>query len=407
MNSSGVFKKALQSLQTKQFTGRIDVKRANGIQWRVYFCLSRLVWADGGYHPYSQWEKLFKKYCPDIDPRLLEVEKHQEFECWNYHILVSLLRRFLITKEQALSIIKSTILQTIFDIYQAETEEKLSYEIVKVRDSFPEESGLKNIISLLTIGPIVEDLEKEWQLWQKQGITRYNPHKAPIVKNPILLQGAFQGKEKTYRKLVSLLNGKSTLIEIAEKLNLTVFKLIVWLKPFLEKDLIALVDTEDKPTKFSNNFPANNQHKIDKTTSQILIMCIDDSIQTCQIMEHIITEAGYQYVAVRDPLKALPEILKHKPDLIFLDLIMPIVNGYEICSQIRRIRSLKDIPVIILTSNDGMFDRLRSKIVGASGFLSKPIDQEKVLAKIRYFLRRSPTNIDIEELLSVDTKTQK
>ena len=103
-------------------------------------------------------------------------------------------------------------------------------------------------------------------------------------------------------------------------------------------------------------------------------------------MEHIVTEAGYQFMSIRDPLKALPQLIKRKPDVIFLDLVMPIVNGYEICSQIRRISALNETPIIILTSNDGMIDRLRSKMVGANGFLPKPIDQEKLLSKIKTVL---------------------
>ena len=59
------------------------------------------------------------------------------------------------------------------------------------------------------------------------------------------------------------------------------------------------------------------------------------------------------------------------------DLVMPIANGYEVCSQIRRISSLKEIPVIIVTSNDGIADRVRARLVGASGFLGKPIDPDK------------------------------
>lgn len=407
MSSSGVFKKALLSLKGKKFTGRIDVKTAKGKEWRVYFCLSRLIWADGGYHPYREWERLLKKYCPDLDENLLDIQKSKEFECWNYHLILSLLQRFLITKEQALSLIKSKIKQTLFDIYQAETQEKLKYDVIPVAENFPEETGLKISITLLKIETVLTELEQEWQQWQKYGLVNLIPHYAPIIKNPVLLKQNFQGKEKTYKKLVSLLNGKYPLTEIADKLNLTIFKITVWLKPYFEKDLIALVEIKDQPIAITLIGVTNKDYKITKTTQQQLIVCVDDSAQICEIMEHIITDAGYQYLGIREPLKVLPQILKRKPDLIFLDLVMPIINGYELCSQIRRISSLKDIPIIILTSNDGMIDRLRSKIVGANGFLGKPIDQEKVLAKIKYCLSRykSSTALDSPEMLELTTDT--
>jgi chemotaxis family two-component system response regulator PixG len=73
-------------------------------------------------------------------------------------------------------------------------------------------------------------------------------------------------------------------------------------------------------------------------------------------------------------------LLSRKPDLIFLDLVMPNTNGYEICSQLRKVSAFRITPIIILTGNDGIIDRVRAKIVGASDFLSKPVDAETVLA---------------------------
>jgi len=108
-------------------------------------------------------------------------------------------------------------------------------------------------------------------------------------------------------------------------------------------------------------------------------------------MSHILTQAGYGFLNIQDPVKALPLLLEHKPNLIFLDLVMPIANGYEICSQIRRISAFKDTPVIILTSNDGIVDRVRAKLVGSSGFLAKPINSEKVLTTLQRYLPTSTT----------------
>jgi chemotaxis family two-component system response regulator PixG len=104
-------------------------------------------------------------------------------------------------------------------------------------------------------------------------------------------------------------------------------------------------------------------------------------------MSKILTESGYRCINIQDALQTLPILLEHKPDLIFLDLVMPIANGYEICAQIRRISAFKDTPVIILTSNDGILDRVRAKIVGSSGFLAKPITSEKVLNALKTHLR--------------------
>jgi chemotaxis family two-component system response regulator PixG len=119
-------------------------------------------------------------------------------------------------------------------------------------------------------------------------------------------------------------------------------------------------------------------------------------------MSQILTQAGYRCINVQDPVKALPILLEHKPGLIFLDLVMPVANGYEICGQIRRVSVFKDTPVIILTSNDGIVDRVRAKMVGSSGFLAKPIERSKVLAILQRYLP-TPTPAPSQRLPTVRT----
>jgi len=389
MKNPQTLKQKLQVLKGKQFTGRVDIQRIDGREWRLYFCLSRLIWADGGYHPYRAWQRLLTQHCPNLDWNLIDLNKAKQFECWNYYIIVTLLQRFLITKEQAIELIKARIGEIIFDIYQAENFEELEYNFISIEGNFLEESGLKASVTLLKTETILEQVEQKWRIWQENELQKWSPNFAPLIKNPVLLKEEIS--EDTYNKLVSLFNGKYPLRELGYKLKLDPLKIITWLKPYVKKGLIELVDVRDIPLKITLIGVTNKNYKITKTTHQKLIACVDDSMQICQIMEHIITQAGYQYISIQDPLKALPMILKHKPDLIFLDLVMPIVNGYEICSQIRRVSALKDVPVIILTSNDGMIDRIRSKIVGATAFLGKPINEDKVLDKINSLLSPSST----------------
>ncbi|MEL4897544.1 response regulator [Crocosphaera sp. Alani8] len=92
---------------------------------------------------------------------------------------------------------------------------------------------------------------------------------------------------------------------------------------------------------------------------------------------------------MQKPLKAIPSFLKNKPDLIFLDLVMPITNGYELCTQLRKTPSLKDVPVVILTGKDGLVDRMRAKIVGANDFLSKPVKVSEFIKVLNKHLKKS------------------
>lgn len=113
--------------------------------------------------------------------------------------------------------------------------------------------------------------------------------------------------------------------------------------------------------------------------SESTVVYVDDNPLDSQAMAKIIEGAGYGYSNISEPLKALPLLLEIRPKLIFLDLVMPYTNGYEMCSQIRRASVFEKIPIVIVTNNDGIIDRIRARFVGASGFFSKPVRADRVV----------------------------
>ncbi|EKU98586.1 response regulator containing a CheY-like receiver domain and a GGDEF domain [Leptolyngbya sp. PCC 7375] len=130
---------------------------------------------------------------------------------------------------------------------------------------------------------------------------------------------------------------------------------------------------------------AQKKMSLEKSLSSTPVVYVDDNPTDSQVMAEILQNAGYSYVNISDPLQALPQLLELKPQIIFLDLVMPMANGYELCSQIRRITGFKKTPIVIVTNNNGIIDRLRSKFVGAYGFLHKPIREKRVLAMLKKY----------------------
>ncbi len=124
-----------------------------------------------------------------------------------------------------------------------------------------------------------------------------------------------------------------------------------------------------------------------------MVVYVDDSPRDSQAMEQIVQGLGYGYESISDPLKALPLLLEIQPELIFLDLVMPYTNGYEICSQIRRTSAFKKTPIVIVTNNDGIIDRVRARFVGASGFFSKPVKEERVVKVLKKYLKPVQNNL--------------
>lgn len=155
--------------------------------------------------------------------------------------------------------------------------------------------------------------------------------------------------------------------------------------------------------QFSSQTAFQNSHEISatrefagfnqKTFLKSTVVYVDDSPTDSQAMEKIVQKIGCGYESVSDPLKALPLLLEIKPKLIFLDLVMPFTNGYEICAQIRRTSTFKKTPIIIVTSNGGIIDRVRARFVGASGFFSKPVMEERVLKVLKKHLKPEDTNV--------------
>jgi chemotaxis family two-component system response regulator PixG len=110
------------------------------------------------------------------------------------------------------------------------------------------------------------------------------------------------------------------------------------------------------------------------------------------VLKCIIEPLGYEVLGITEPLQSVSTLLQRKPDLIFLDLIMPNTNGYELCTFLRKTTTFQEIPIVILTGRDGMIDRVRAKMAGSSDFLSKPPDPAKVLQILRKFLQVPETN---------------
>jgi len=217
---------------------------------------------------------------------------------------------------------------------------------------------------------------QSWQIWQSAKFTEISPNQAPIIKRPEDLQQKVS--VTAYRQLTALLNGQNSLRDLALQMKRQVVEVTSSLLPFISSGVLELTDISDLP--ILTVVPSTPNLTGQSQSGQPLIACIDDSRLVCQTMEKILTQSGYQFVAIDDPLRALATLLNRKPDLIFLDLVMPNLNGYEICARLRKIPTFNDTPIVILTSN--IIDRVRAKVVGCSDYLSKPVKAESVLAVI-------------------------
>ncbi|WP_346293774.1 response regulator [Sphaerothrix gracilis] len=109
------------------------------------------------------------------------------------------------------------------------------------------------------------------------------------------------------------------------------------------------------------------------------VACIDDSPTVLNAIEAFLDDKSFKVLRIENPVSALMKIIRNKPDLILLDVTMPNLDGYELCSLLRRHALFKQTPIIMVTGNTGLIDRAKAKLVGASGYLTKPFTQPALL----------------------------
>lgn len=372
--------KLFQSLKEPQFTGELWLRESNGKYWIFYLYLGRLIYVTGGSQPVRRWRRNLLSHVPKLatnisdklQKALASADQERLKICWEYEILATWVEQEEISRDEVIRIIQSIMLEVFFDLNQVF---EVIYKFVP-SNSFPKQ------LVLLDPQKIIVQAWKEWQAWQEAQLADRSPNTIPVVKNPDELKK--RTSPQTFQALLKLLDGQHTLRDLAIQTKKDVIQLTRSLVPYIQTGLIDLNEIGDLPAPLSLGI---RKTPFDKA-AQLgpLIACIDDSPVICQTMQEILTQAGYQFVGINNPLRAISTLISKKPQLIFLDLIMPEANGYEICSQLRKLSAFRETPIVILTGNDGIVDRVRAKMVGSSDFISKPVKAEIVLEIINKHL---------------------
>ncbi len=364
-----------------QYSGKLDITSSKQRKWTFYYRLGRIVWATGGTHTFRRWRRHMAQHCPEIDVDQMQLRSEEiSVDYWDYRLLEILHEKQKIKREQINAIVESTITELLFDLAQQANFASISCD----RN---QEVILEAPMSFTSADVSLKQMQEVWNTWSEVGLANFSPDFAPVLRRPELLEQ--QVSPSVYKNFVILMNGKYTLRDLAVKMKQSLLPVTRSLLPYILKGIIELVEVPDLPIR--------SEIKKKTTTKSIptgpLIACVDDSPQVCQMLEGIITQNGLRFMKIQDAVQALPILIEHKPDLIFLDLVMPVASGYEICTQLRRISIFANTPVIILTGSDGLLDRVRAKVAGSTDFITKPVAVDKVMGMVRKYLRfQSPAN---------------
>ncbi|WP_396269066.1 PleD family two-component system response regulator [Ideonella sp.] len=120
-------------------------------------------------------------------------------------------------------------------------------------------------------------------------------------------------------------------------------------------------------------------------SSPIRVLVIDDSNTIRRSAEIFLRQAGHEVILADDGFDALAKVNDHQPQLIFCDILMPRLDGYQTCAIIKRNPRFAQVPVIMLSSKDGVFDKARGRMVGSDDYLTKPFTKEQLLRVVTQF----------------------
>lgn len=430
--------RSLRTLQRFQFSGELVLNDPKGHKWIFFLHLGGILYATGGVHPVRRWQRNLAIHCPQIlthpDTIRRDIASINSKTCWDYQLLCLWVKQRRITPEQAANMIRAVLTEVVFDLVQAK----------QVTHQIQHNYSLPTKLVLIEINQAIAQVQSLWQTWHNAQLADYSPNQAPVIKQPEQLRN--NRSAEVYQTLTNVLDGHHTLRDLAVKQRRHVVDIAQALMPYLKSGWVELTNIPDLPAPTPNtlrnreNVGADKQESREKcrdeprhvsphhvsprqvlepgkekvkayptgitptsgkanlpktplksanaTSTQSLVACVDDSRWVIHTMEKVIGAAGYRFIGVENALRAIPTLLVRKPDLIFLDLVMPNVNGYELCTQLRKLSCFQNTPIVFLTGKDGAADRLHAKFVGASDFLSKPLNSRNLLMVLHKHIKQ-------------------
>ncbi|MCX5936082.1 MAG: response regulator, partial [Pseudanabaena sp. LacPavin_0818_WC45_MAG_42_6] len=317
----------------QQATGELFVTgdKETDPAWNIYFYLGRLVYATGGKHRVRRLARAIRQHSPNVNIQELLEQAKPNAEAWELKIIEQAIHENLLTTEQARSIIQSSIHELFYSLSDQKNP-KSSWKPL-------EALAFKPIVALPTTQTL-DSIVAAQSRWQQAGLSHvqnmiqgFSFDLAPYLANPDQLDVMLNADaitSKTYKTLKKIVNGKNTLWDLSIIMNRSMIAVMRSILPLVVDGIVAFREVPDwiSPNWKLPSKPIN-------VPLRGLIACIDDSPQVAVEMKRILEPLGYEVLGITEPLQSVSTLLQRKPDLIFLDLVMPNTNGYELCTFLR------------------------------------------------------------------------
>ena len=381
--------KTLATIGEKQVSGKLLLEGGTQ-EWQLYFLSGQLLYARGSWHPARRWYRAIAKHWPDFQ---LKVKLLEDEGLWEYKLLHKGVEEDCLSLTQAKAILRAIAYEVFFAIIR-EFNFTRTWHFLKPPNSPIAQNLLLSNSEIQQVLTSANQLSKQWK---EMGFSHLNPDLAPIIKESVNLSNHL--KSDSFWLENKILNGDNTIWDVAlerkQPLSITTRSL----NYFEKQGLIAFKKVQDLPSPMAKKKLVSAA----LTPSGQTIACIDDSPLVGDFLEQILKPLGYKILKIQDPFQGLPELEKHKPALIFLDLVMPKVNGYNVCYFLRKTTMFQETPIVFLTMQDTIVDRTRAKLTGANDFLSKSSPPEKVVQVVEKYVNSTSVANKSPNLLEEQT----
>jgi two-component system, chemotaxis family, response regulator PixG len=364
--------KFLEDVANKQGNGYLRCV-SNGVIWYVYLKDGKIFYINFSIDPLDRLELYTRRIVQDQQFEWRIFDKWREriaiaklddfYPSYDYQSIHSLVRKNRLTASEAVEIIKGITYEAFRNLLLVS---QLECSFVSDDREFPI-LWSSNFLSL------AKDCQDEIQGWQAIGSGISSPYQRPFV---VRKQEPTQQLENIKKFLIGV-----DFHHLSLPLKRSPLAVAQHLRPLIDRGLVGLRTPKvpfHKLPHFAEKQDTADFGAVPSTRLQYRVVCIDDSPTILQRMQLFLNSKTFEIFSILDSATALTQIITIKPQIILLDITMPHIDGYKLCSMIRRHPDFKTIPIIMVTSNSGFFDRTRAKLCGATDYLTKPFTQNSL-----------------------------
>lgn len=358
--------KALQEIAKKKLSGQLTIRdsSSDSIYWRVYVGSGQIHFANCVGGKQERLTYLFQQHYPHLD--FLQLKKfpsdyHYFCHCWQSNQLsLQQIRQLLFFLSQ------EAILQALI--------------LPEVEITFTKKIGLDPLLLSVPLQQIAIALQNPLNQWKQLQADIKSPFSRPYIKDlQKFAQAVYQkktGQPQQIDLLTKTLSQNFSLYEVAHQLKMDILKLATFLQPLIRSGIVGV-----------------NPYRSLQNDTRLVVACIDDSKTVQRNVKLILEAAGYRVLELMEPARVLTMLVRDKPHLVLMDISMPEIDGYELCRMLRLSTALKEVPIVMLTGRDGLVDRIRARMVGATNYITKPFQPEQLLNTVNELVNSQEVEI--------------